>query len=151
MIFRLLGICLFPLCGWIVGDLFQEKINAHLLALRRTIELFCRIRQEIAFRRTDLGTLCGKLKSEGKLPRDVASLQSLKFLPGMTEEEAACFTECMAALGRTQAEQECERLEYYIARFEEWQVQAQQAARTQAGLPHRLGFAAGAVLALVFL
>ena len=46
--------------------------------------------------------------------------------------------------------QECERLDYYIARFQEFLQQAQQQAHARAGLPHRLGLAAGMVLAIFF-
>ena len=44
-----------------------------------------------------------------------------------------------------------EVLDYYIARFEAFLQQAQQEAAACAGLSCRLGLAAGAVLALIFL
>ena len=53
----------------------------------------------------------------------------------LSEAEQACFAECMSGLGRTSAEQECERLDYYIARFQEFLQQAQQQAHARA---HRL-------------
>ena len=42
-------------------------------------------------------------------------------------------------------------MEYYIARFQDSLHQAQTAAQAQAGLPQKLGLAAGAVLALVLI
>ena len=47
--------------------------------------------------------------------------------------------------------QECERLDYYSARFEAFLHQAQQKAASGQGLPCRLGLAAGAVAALILL
>ena len=57
----------------------------------------------------------------------------------------------MSGLGKSTAEQECQRLDYYIARFTGGLQQAQQFARARAGLPRRLGLAAGTVLALMIL
>lgn len=111
-----------------------------------------RIRQEIAFRRADLTQLDAQLQREGLLetPAKPRALQALAPPKALSEAERACFAECMSGLGRTSAEQECERLDYYIARFQEFLQQAQQQAHARAGLPHRLGLAAGMVLAIFF-
>ena len=58
---------------------------------------------------------------------------------------------CFAGLGQSEAAQECERLDYYSARFEAFLHQAQQKAASGQGLPCRLGLAAGAVAALILL
>lgn len=153
MMFRLLGTFLLPLCGWLTGDAFQQKTREHLRALEHCIQLLRRIRQEIDFRRADLALLYQQLRREGLLESapETGTLQTLPAPGTLCPAEQQCFAECMAGLGRTEAEQECERLDYYIARFQAYRQQAEQTAQAQAGLPHRLGFAAGMVLAIFFL
>ena len=149
---HLAGVLLLPLCGWLVGDAVQARTNAHLAALRHTIALLQRIRQEILYRRTDLQTLYQQLCREELLEKcpGVFMLQQLPAPEALSHVERACFIECFSGLGRTEAEQECERLTYYLARFTEYLQQAQQTARMQAGLSYRLGLAGGAMLALLF-
>ena len=147
-----IGVLLLPLCGWLAGSAVQAASAAHCAALQQALTLLCRIRQEIRFRRADLGLLYRQLQREGLLwDRQAENFRALAPLPELQQEEQACFADCMAGLGRTAAEQECERLEYYIARFEAFLQQAQADARAQAGLPRKLGAAAGTVLALVLL
>ena len=69
----------------------------------------------------------------------------------LSAAERTCFTECFCGIGRAEAAQECERLSYYTARFEDYLQQARRTAQRQAGLPHRLGLAGGMMLALLFL
>ena len=149
---RVFGALLLPLCGWLTGDAFQQRTRERLCALEWSIRLLQRIRQEIAFRRADLTQLDAQLQREGLLetPAKPRALQALAPPKVLSEAEQACFAECMSGLGRTSAEQECERLDYYIARFQEFLQQAQQQAHARAGLPHRLGLAAGMVLAISF-
>ena len=153
MIFRIIGAALFPLCGWLAGDSLRQKTDRHLQALMRVLELFQRIRQEIEFRRADLQQLYQRLLRENLLPQsqEAQTLQQIQSPAELSAAEQQCFAECMKGLGKTEAQQECERLDYYIARFQEYQKTAQQAAQKQADLPQKLGLAAGAVLALMFL
>ena len=153
MIFRICGAFLLPLCGWLTGDAFQQKTREHLRALEHCIQLLQRIRQEIDFRRADLAQLYLRLQREGLLAAAPVpgTLQALPAPDALSAAEQQCFAECMSGLGRTEAAQECERLDYYIARFQEYQQQAERAEQVQAGLPHRLGLAAGMVLAIFFL
>lgn len=150
---RYIGVILLPLCGWLVGDAYRQQSVTHIKELQSIIAFLQRIRQEIVFRRTDLATLyrvlCeeGLLKSQGNL----TSLQEIVPPGGFSKEEERCFTECMQGLGRACAAQEQQRLDYYLARFASFQEQAERSSEAQAGLPHKLGFAAGAVLALVLL
>ena len=78
-------------------------------------------------------------------------MQQLPAPERLSAAEHACFTECFRDLGRAEAAQECERLDYYTARFEDYLQQARRTAQRQAGLPHRLGLAGGMMLALLFL
>ena len=143
------GLLLLPFCGWLAGDLVQSRRNERLDALQQTIALLQRIRQEIQDRRADLQALYRQLCREGILPETAATLQQTPALSAaLTPEEQRCFRECMDGLGRTEAVQEGERLQYYIARFEGFRQQAGQEEATRAGLPHKLGLAAGAALAL---
>ncbi len=146
------GTLLFPLCGWLLGDAVQIRTDAHFAALEDTIELLQRIRQEILYRRTDLQSLYHQLCREGTFPQmpNISSLQQLPAPEALSRAERACFTECISGLGRTEAEQECERLAYYTERFAEYARQARKTAQTRAGLPHRLGLACGLMLAVVF-
>lgn len=84
-----------------------------------------------------------------KLP--AVPLQQLPAPEQLSAAERACFTECFCGIGRAEAAQECERLSYYTARFEDYLQQARRTAQRQAGLPHRLGLAGGMMLALLFL
>ena len=148
---RGLGLLLLPLCGWLAGDAVQAKIALHLAALQRTIELLQRIRQEIQYRRADLQSLYRQLCREGLLAQTPGgALQQLSAPEDLLAAERVCFTECFRGLGRAEAAQECERLDYYTARFEDYLQQARRAAQRQAGLPHRLGLAGGMMLALLF-
>ena len=146
------SLLLLPLCGWLAGDAVQAKTTLHLAALQRTITLLQRIRQEIQYRRADLQSLYRQLCREGVLAQTHdGTLQQLPAPGQLSATERACFTECFGGLGRAAAAQECERLDYYTARFEDYLQQARRAAQRQAGLPHRLGLAGGMMLALLFL
>lgn len=122
-----------------------------LLPCRGTIALLQRIRQEIQYRRADLQSLYRQLCREGLLPQNPGgTLQQLPAPWQLSAEERACFAECFSGIGRAEAAQECERLGYYTARFEDYLQQARRTAQRQAGLPHRLGLAGGMMLALLF-
>ena len=123
-LFHWAAAALLLLCGWLTGSAFQARTEQHILQLQRTVELLQRIRQEIAYRRLDLEQL---------------------------QRCLLCFEQCFAGLGQSEAAQECERLDYYSARFEAFLHQAQQKAASGQGLPCRLGLAAGAVAALILL
>ena len=150
---RLLGTLLLPLAGWMAGDAVRQKTREHLCSLEQSIHLLQRIRQEIEFRRADLACLAQQLKREGVLEKDAGTggMPQFPAPAALSREEQACFAECMSCLGRTEAEQECQRLDYYIARFREFRRQAEQSAQAQAGLPRRVGFAAGTMLMIFFL
>ena len=148
---RWTGLLLFPLCGWLVGDAALAADAAHLAALRQTVRLLQRIRQEILFRRADLHWIFSRMEEEGLTAPAEKSFSTLPAPDALTRTERRLFTECISGLGHGTDEQEGERLDYYIARFSEAQQNAFQLAQARAGLPHRLGFAAGAVLALMIL
>ena len=77
--------------------------------------LLQRVRQEISYRHTDLALLFRRLKQEGLAAGE--SFQTLCPPPGPTRPERDCFVECFSGLGRTEAEQECQRLAFYQERF----------------------------------
>ena len=62
--------------------------------------------------------------------------------------ERDCFIECFSSLGRMEAEQECQQLAFYQERFTLFLQQAQEHARPQLELSHKLGFAAGLAAAI---
>ena len=114
------------------------------------MELLQRIRQEIAYRRLDLEQLQRCLVQEKLLESDAApKLQEIPVPERFDDAERLCFEQCFAGFGQSEAAQECERLDYYSARFEAFLHQAQQKAASGQGLPCRLGLAAGAVAALI--
>ena len=149
-LFHWMGAALLPLCGWLTGAALQAGKEQHILQLRHTVELLRRIRQEVAYRRPDMELLCRCLIQEGLLT-PAEKLQALAPPASFRAEERLCFEQCFSGLGQCEAAQECERLDYYTARFEAFLQQAQQEAAACAGLSCRLGLAAGAVLALIFL
>ena len=92
------------------------------------------------------------LVQEKLLESDAApKLQEIPAPERFDDAERLCFEQCFAGLGQSEAAQECERLDYYSARFEAFLHQAQQKAASGQGLPCRLGLAAGAVAALILL
>ena len=133
MMLHILGALLLPLCGWLAGDAIQARTVQHLAALQKCLALLERIRQEVAFRRAD------------------RCLQEAPPPEGLTREEQQCFRTCMSGLGRAEARQECEQLDYYRARLQALQQTAEHDARRQAGLPRKLGLAAGMAMALLLI
>ncbi|MGN0662769.1 MAG: hypothetical protein ACI4LE_06435 [Faecalibacterium sp.] len=149
---RVAGALLLVGCGWFAGGAFQGRLDGHAEVVRQVTRLLERVRQEIAYRRTDPDRLYAQLGREGLLcPRPGGMLQTLAPPSELTAEESECFSECFSGLGRASAEQECERLDYYIERFCDFRQQAEGRAQEQAGLSRRLGLAAGAMLGLLFL
>ena len=142
-LFHWAAAALLLLCGWLTGSAFQVRTEQHILQLQRTVELLQRIRQEIAYRRLDLE----QLQESDAAPK----LQEIPAPERFDDAERLCFEQCFAGLGQSEAAQECERLDYYSARFEAFLHQAQQKAASRQGLPCRLGLAAGAVAALILL
>ena len=141
-LFHWAAAALLLLCGWLTGSAFQVRTEQHILQLQRTVELLQRIRQEIAYRRLDLE----------QLQSDAApKLQEIPAPERFDDAERLCFEQCFAGFGQSEAAQECERLDYYSARFEAFLHQAQQKAASGQGLPCRLGLEAGAVAALILL
>ena len=141
MMLHILGALLLPLCGWLAGDAIQARTVQHLAALQKCLALLERIRQEVAFRRADLQQLYAELCREGILESGARCLQEAPPPEGLTREEQQCFRTCMSGLGRAEAQQECEQLDYYRARLQALQQTAEHAARRQAGLPRKLGLA----------
>lgn len=151
MMLHILGALLLPLCGWLAGDAIQARAVQHLAALQKCLALLERIRQEVAFRRADLQQLYAELCREGILESGARCLQEAPPPEGLTREEQQCFRTCMSGLGRAEAQQECEQLDYYRARLQALQQTAEHAARRQAGLPRKLGLAAGMAMALLLI
>ena len=116
MMLHILGALLLPLCGWLAGDAIQARTVQHLAALQKCLALLERIRQEVAFRRSDLQQLYAELCREGILESGARCLQEAPPPEGLTREEQQCFRTCMSGLGRAEAQQECEQLDYYRAR-----------------------------------
>lgn len=149
---RCAGVLLLPLCGWLAGNTARQKTMQHLAMLERTIVLLQRIRQEILFRRADLTGLYAHLCQEETflLQKGAGSFQTAAPPQELTEAERRCLQECLQGLGKTEAAQEVQRLEYYIDRFQTFLRDSQCRAQQQGTLPDKIGLSAGAVLALVF-
>ena len=136
-------------CGWCAGDAACQNTRQHLAALEKTLLLLQRVRQEISYRHTDLTLLFRRLKQEGLVTG--GSFRSLCPPPGLTRPERDCFIECFSSLGRMEAEQECQQLAFYQERFTLFLQQAQEHARPQLELSHKLGFAVGLAAAILCL
>ena len=139
-------------CGWCAGDAVCLRTRQHLAALEQTLLMLERVRQEIGFRHTDLGLLRRRLIQDGILPES-DSTESNGFCPplGLNRQEKACFDECFSGIGRTEAEQECQRLALYQERFTSFLEQARESARPQLELNRKLGIAAGLAAAILCL
>lgn len=139
-------------CGWCAGDAACLRTRRHLAALEQTLLLLERVRQEISFRHTDLGVLRRRLIQDGMLPES-SGTEANSFDPpvGLNQLEKACFAECFSGIGRTEAEQECQRLALYQKRFTSFLEQARECARPQLELNRKLGIAAGLAAAILCL
>ena len=116
-------------CGWCAGDAACQNTRRHLAALEKTLLLLQRVRQEISYRHTDLALLFRRLEQGGLAEGE--SFQALCPPPGLTRPERDCFIECFSSLGRTEAEQECQRLAFYQERCTMVLQQGQEQARRQ--------------------
>ena len=110
---RWAGALMLTVCGWCAGDALAQKLQAEVDALEETVHLLEDIREEIAFRRQDLGQLCARLTQKGRLRTQSNTMQTALPPSALGRREAGWFRECFAGLGRTEAEQECQRLEQY--------------------------------------
>lgn len=144
------ALCLI-LCGWCVGDGIWQRVQAHGAALQKTIDLLERLRMEIGIRRTDLNQLLPVLQREGLAGTAGASVQTLAPFPQLTRREKLLFRECCAGLGRTEAQQECRRLELYIAQFRTLLEEQRARMWTTQELAHKLGLALGLAAAILLL
>ena len=139
------------LCGWCIGDALAQKLQAEVDALEDTVHLLEDIREEIAFRRQDLGRLRERLTREGRLRTKNSRIQTALPPPALGKREAAWFHACFAGLGRTEAEQECQRLEQYADKFRMALVQCRAELQQRRALSRRLGLAAGLALGVLLL
>ena len=142
---RWAGALMLALCGWCVGDALAQKLQAEVDALEDTVHLLEDIREEIAFRRQDLGRLRERLTREGR------KIQTALPPPALGKREAAWFHACFAGLGRTEAEQECQRLEQYADKFRMALAQCRAELQQRRALSRRLGLAAGLALGVLLL
>jgi stage III sporulation protein AB len=159
------GAALLTFCGWYAGLLHQRSVRAHRAELEQAERLLVRIRQEIEYRHRALDELYRVLIKEGteesmacfapQNPQEKdaanASFRSLRPPQSFSAEEKACFMECVAELGHTEAKQECDRLNFFVEQFEQFRLRAMEAERKAAALDRKLGFAGGALLALLLL
>lgn len=152
MMLHILGALLLPLCGWLAGDAIQARAVQHLAALQKCLALLERIRQEVAFRRADLQQLYAELCREGILESGARCLQEAPPPEGLTREEQQCFRMCMdPALAVRKRGRSANSWTTTGARLQALQQTAEHAARRQAGLPRKLGLAAGMATALLLI
>ena len=144
------ALCL-VLCGWCVGDSICVRTSEHQRALQRTIELLDRIRREIEFRRADLASLFVRLQREGLVGQAAGSLQELEPFPQLSRREKAAFQNCMAGLGRAEAQQECQRLALYITQFEAFRDDLTPHLNVTMELAHKMGLSVGLAAAILLL
>ena len=148
---RWAGALMLAICGWCVGDALAQKLQAEVDALEDTVHLLEDIREEIAFRRQDLGRLCERLTQEGRLRTQNSRIQTALPPPALGKREAAWFHACFAGLGHTEAEQECQRLEQYANKFRMALAQCRAELKQRRALSRRLGLAAGLALGVLLL
>lgn len=153
---RLLATALLAAGGFCAGDARRQRMTARRMALEEAIALLTRLRQEIGYRRADLGRLYPVLAAEQDPRTPLGRAMGAADAFGQVEppaplrpEEADCLRACLADLGRAGAGQECARLDYYLERMAAFLAQAREDERLSAGLDRRLGFAAGAVLGML--
>lgn len=148
---RWAGALMLTVCGWCAGDALAQELQAEVDALEDTVHLLEDIQEEIAFRRQDLGRLCVRLTREGRLCTQGGTMQTALPPPTLDRREAEWFRECFARLGRTEAEQECQRLEQYTDKFRTALAQRRAEMQQWRALARKLGFAAGLALGVLLL
>lgn len=158
MALRLAAAVLLTVGGFCAGDARRQKRSARRRTLEDIVGLLTRIQQEISCRRTDLHQLYRTLASEyppdtplGRIFRQESCFQKLQRPSFLEQKQAACFAECFAGLGHSDAKQECARLDYYLRRFEDFLARAKEEESISLNLDRRLGLAAGAILGLLML
>ena len=137
-------------CGWCAGDAACQNTRRHLAAFGK--DAFAFAARPAGDQLSPYGPHPGfsrRLEQEGLAAGE--SFRGLCPPPGLTRPERDCFIECFSSLGRTEAEQECQRLAFYQERFTLFLQQAQEHARPQLELSHKLGFAAGLAAAILCL
>lgn len=157
-VLRLTAAVLLTVGGFCVGEARRQKLAARRRSLEAVLELLTRLRQEIAYRRTDLNRLYSILAAEcspggplEKVFRAADGFGQMQPPSALHPEEAACFAACFGSLGHADAKQECARLDYYRERFGGFLDQAREEEQRSANLDRRLGLAAGAMLGLLVL
>ena len=148
---RWAGALMLTICGWCAGDALAQKLQAEVDALEDTVHLLEDIREEIAFRRQDFGQLCARLTREGRLRTQNGTMRAALPPPALGRREAEWFRECFAGLGRTEAEQECQRLEQYADKFRTALAQRRAEMQQRRALARKLGLAAGLALGVLLL
>ena len=155
---RLLAAALLAAGGFCAGDARRQRMTARRMALEEAIGLLTRLRQEIGYRRADLGRLYPVLAAEQDPRTPLGRAMGAADAFGQVEppaplrpEEADCLRACLADLGRAGAGQECARLDYYLARFQSFLDRVREEEARSASIDRRLGLAAGAVLGLLIL
>lgn len=157
-VFRLTAAVLLTVGGFCVGEARRQKLTARRRTLESVLELLTRLRQEIAYRRTDLNRLyailaagCGPGSPLERSFRDAEGFGQMQPPATLRDEEAACFAACFGGLGHADAKQECARLDYYKERFGGFLDQAREEEQRSTSLDRRLGLAVGAMLGLLVL
>ena len=93
--------------------------------------------------------LSKKLQREHKLFCSAQMIQTAIPPQSFSPQEAACFAECISALGHTEAEQACSRLAFYQERFRSFLQQQEKAAQSRLVLAPKLGILLGLTVAIL--
>lgn len=153
--FRLFGALLLALCGGGAGFAQAYRTVQRRKRLQQVCELLRALCEEIRYTKAELHALYRKLGTQSDrwqgLLNAAESFQTLTPPGELNREEAACFSECFGGLGSAGAEQECQRLEHYRAKFQTYCEAAAQEEAHAMQLYTKLGLGVGIMVGITVL
>ncbi len=151
---KILSTASFLLAGWFAGTVLCHKIILRKEALLEICSLLKILEEEIALRHSNLKYLYENLLDENfahLMFEQNGCFRSLSPPQALSKTEKEWFVQCFARLGTANAQEECKRLNYYIARFEADCTEVLKQEQKALGLDRKIGVALGGVIALVLL
>lgn len=142
-------------CGFWCGSEVVRRWRNQRLALEETVWLLQQILDAIQYRRLPTNEILLELRQSGRYSRlplnNCRQLQALSPPAYLSKEEAANFTQCMAALGHQGLQDQCEQLRRYLQYFQRRVEQIREKERAAAAICPKIGFCVGAMAALALL
>ncbi len=149
---KILALFSFLIAGWFGGTVMCYRIIARKEALLETCSLLKLLEEEISLRHSNLKDLYESLLDDKFMHLILEENSSFrKLLPPqeLSNNEKEWFLQCFSRLGTANASEECKRLAYFSARFEQSLNEVLKQEQKALVLDRKIGLALGGVVALV--